>query len=116
MTWRLTMRVNGRVERQTFAEAADAFAGLEERCRAIVTGSRREAIKVAKRTYDPIVQVQARAELRGPGGAAGGVDVRGDGSTEAFTGRFRRRLVDVRKGEDAYAALRRALSSTSVAP
>lgn len=93
-----------------FDDAAAALAALEERARAVASGSRREEVKVARRTYAPIVQVQARLEVRGPRGAAGGVDVRGDGSTEAYTGRFRRQLLEPASGEDAYAALRRALS------
>jgi hypothetical protein len=104
-----------RVDRQSFATAGEAFAALEETCRAIANTSRREAVSLI-RTYEPVGQVQARAELRGPGRAAGGVDVRGDGSVEAFTGRWRRRIVEQEKGESAYAALRRALSSASAEP
>jgi hypothetical protein len=53
--------------------------------------------------------VIARLELTGPGRLRAGLDVRGDGSSEAFTGRVRRRLVEQRGDESAYDALRRAI-------
>jgi hypothetical protein len=55
-----------------------------------------------------------RIEVAGPGGwrptVHGGVDVRGDGSMVAFTGRVRRRAVDSEHGESAADALRRVLA------
>ena len=53
----------------------------------------------------------ARGELKGPKGLRVGVDVRGDGSAEAWTGRFSKQLIEQRDGEDAYSALRRSCAS-----
>jgi hypothetical protein len=62
------------------------------------------------RDIEPVAQVALRGEVAGPG-VRGGIDVRGDGSAEAFTGRWRRVLVERGAGETAHGALRRALGA-----
>jgi len=62
------------------------------------------------RRLEPVQVVVARLEVSGPRGLRAGVDVRGDGSSEAFTGRIRRHVLEQRSGESAYDALRRAVS------
>jgi hypothetical protein len=62
------------------------------------------------RKLEPVQQVVGRIEVTGPDRLRAGVDVRGDGSSEAFTGRVRRRLVEQRRRESAVDALRRVLA------
>ncbi|MDX6728089.1 MAG: hypothetical protein QOK49_2894, partial [Baekduia sp.] len=63
------------------------------------------------REYAPVAQVAVRGELRGRNGLRAGVDVRGDGSAEAFVGRIVRRVVEQADGEDAWSALRRVVAA-----
>jgi hypothetical protein len=114
VSWRITYRTGGRVERLRAGSLDEALALIEGRT---VDVPGRGPIDLRVRRFDPVQQVAARAELKGPDRVRAGLDVRGDGSAEAWTGRVRRRLVEQQAGEDAYAALRRVLSSmTSVDP
>ena len=112
MAYTLTIRQGPRVRRERFAELAEALAAVESRGRELERVADAEAVGGRMmRRYEPVQQVTARIELSGPGRLRAGVDVRGDGSSEAFTGRFRRQLVDQRRDESAYDALRRELAS-----
>jgi len=107
----LTVRRRGATDRERFGSLDEALAALEERLDALARPARRGEERGLSRSYAPVQQVAARGEIAGPGRLRGGVDLRGDGSAEAYTGRLRRRLVDRRAGETAYDALRRALSA-----
>jgi hypothetical protein len=107
--YRLTVRRRGATERRRFDALSEALDALESAVDALAPGERRPTDRALARDFAPVAQVAVRAEIHGPRGLRGGVDLRGDGSTEAFTGRVRRRLVERRPGETAYDALRRAL-------
>jgi hypothetical protein len=113
--FRLTMRVGPKVERSRHEALDAALEALRARLAREDPG--RPAVRVLAREIAPVGQVVARGEIAGPRGLRGGVDLRGDGSTEAWTGRWRRTVVDA-GGEDAVGALRRAFaqSGSSTAP
>jgi hypothetical protein len=106
-TVRTTIRIGPKVEHADHDDLLSALLALRERLTQVRPSN--ETKTVFKRDYAPIAQVLARGELRGADGGRGGVDLRGDGSAEAWTGRFRRRVVAQQAGEDAYAALARVL-------
>jgi hypothetical protein len=111
MPYTLTIRQGPKVTRERFGELEDAVAAAEERGRELEQGTDARPVGGGLiRRIEPVQQVVARLELTGPGRMRAGVDVRGDGSSEAFTGRLRRTLVEQRGGETAYDALRRVLS------
>jgi hypothetical protein len=112
MAFRVTVRAGAKVTRREAASLAEALDVVEEEARVASGGPRRKPVKMRTKTFEPVQQVATRVELRGAG-ARGGIDVRGDGSVEAWAGGWRRRVVEQQKGESAYAALRRALGSGS---
>ena len=111
--WTLTVRSGSRVERERFATLEEALAVMDARLDAIAPNARRAPKEVFGREYSPARQVTARAEVAGPGrllpDVHAGVDLRGDGCTEAWTGRVRRALVTAEPGETAVEALSRVL-------
>jgi len=111
VSYRVTVRIGPKVERRRFDGLEDALAQLEARGQDLAQGvdSRPVGGRLMQR-IEPVKQVVARLELSGPGRLRAGVDVRGDGSSEAFTGKLRRQLVKQRDGESAYDALRRELA------
>jgi len=110
----VTLRFSGaggaRVRRHRLPGLDEALAVLEEELSALRSQARREAIDLRVRRFEPVAQVAARGEIAGLRRLRGGVDLRGDGSMEAFTGRLRRQVVEQREGESPFDALRRALS------
>jgi hypothetical protein len=106
----LTVRSRAKVQKERHGGLEEALAALERAGTELAGGADAQPVGGSViRRIEPVQQVVARLELRGPGRLRAGVDVRGDGSSEAYMGRVRRQLVVQRPGEDAYGALRRAL-------
>jgi len=106
----VTVRVRGKVTRERYDSLDDALdeIRMEMNERARSAHAEPEGGGIMRR-IEPVQQVVARIELAGPRRLRAGVDVRGDGSSEAWTGRVRRRLIEQADGEDAVDALRRTL-------
>jgi hypothetical protein len=113
--WTLTSRAGSQVEREHLETLEAALAALAARVAALAPEASREEMQFMRRRIEPQRQVAARVEIAGPRGrrgtVRGGIDLRGDGSAEAFTGRVRRTVVECRRGESAVDALRRALAT-----
>ncbi len=114
--WRITVRNGPKVEKLKAEGLEEALDLLEREARVLSAGPGRRTVSLRMREFPPQQQVAGRVELAGPGVRAG-VDVRGDGAAEAWTGRLRRRVVEQEGRESPYDALRRVLAqSVSVDP
>jgi hypothetical protein len=117
----VVVRVGPKVEKVRAPTLAEALDELESRTRAAATAEgRRGTIDLRYRKFEPGDQVVIRSEVRGPGrwrpAVHAGLDVRGDGEIQAWTGGVQRSLLEPDDGETPYQALRRVLQSTSVEP
>ena len=110
--YRITVRSGAKVERERTDGLEAALDALERRGRELEsTAAGRPLGGTLIRRFEPVQQVVGRIELQGPGRLRAGVDIRGDGSAEAFTGRLRRALVEQHGEESPYDALRRELAA-----
>jgi hypothetical protein len=110
-SYTVTVRSGRKVRKQRHPGREEALAAIERIGSELADGvAERPVGGTLMRRLEPVHQVVGRIELAGPGRLRAGLDVRGDGSSEAYTGRLRRRLVEQRRGESAYDALRRAVS------
>lgn len=99
-----------RFERERYDDLDAALDGVEQAVQAILDGPAAKTVSPPLiRDFEPVHQVLGRVELSGPNRLHAGIDVRGDGSMVAFTGRLRRALIEVGSGENALGALRRTL-------
>jgi hypothetical protein len=110
--YRITVRIGPKVEREEYDDLGQALAAIERRGRDLERNAHAHAVGGRlMRKIGPERQVIGRIELRGPRRVSAGIDVRGNGSAEAFTGRIRREVVAQKRGESAYMALARTLAA-----
>jgi hypothetical protein len=112
--WKLTVRAGPKVTRSTFAAVAEALDELEARARELARTAPEEVVDAKFKRFEPAEQVVARLELAGPQrlvpSVRAGIDVRGDGSIEAYRGRVRRRVIADRGSESPFTALRQTVT------
>ena len=101
MSYRVTVRRGPKTSREKYETLNQALAAIEREAR-----GHRSTENALGRTYAPEDLVAARIELKGASQPAG-IDVRGDGSLVAWTGRVRRTPLE---GRDALEALRQSVS------
>ena len=115
MPWKLTVRSGPRVRKSAYEDLDTALTALEADARELASSAPRRPLNARVKRFDPAEQVFARLELSGPqrlvAGVRAGIDIRGDGSAEAYRGRVRREVIEARNGESPYAALRRTLQA-----
>ena len=119
MSWRVTVRI-GPEGRAAASARRSTRRSTPSSCtrRAASNTERRETVDVRVRRYEAGDQVAGAGRAERARRRASGVDVRGDGGVQAWTGpRAPRRPLELEDGETPFEALRRVVvQSTSVEP
>jgi hypothetical protein len=115
MAYTVTIRTGPKITRARHESLAGAIDALERELTTLGPTGRRDTQRALSREYEPGEQVAARGELAGPSRlrprVRAGADLRGDGSIAVYRGKVRRELIERRRDEGAFDALRRALGS-----
>ena len=109
--YKVTVREGAKVRHSHFDGLGEALDAVESSARDLSDSADAKPVEtLIFRNFDPVQQVVARVELSGPRRLRAGIDVRGDGSVESYTGRLRRQLIRLRAEESPYQALRRTVA------
>jgi hypothetical protein len=101
VSYKVTVRRGSGVEREQYETLNQAIAAVERHAY-----GRSRPVEALGRRYEPDQIVAARIELKGANQRAG-IDVKGDGTLVAWTGRIVRKELP---GDDAIKALRQSVS------
>jgi hypothetical protein len=108
------VREGPRVSRARFESVEEALVHVRDSAQAISGRASGRTVNAVLRSFDPVEQVVGRVEVLVSEGRfrtslRAGVDVRGDGSIEAFRGGVQRVVVEPGPGEGVFDALRHTL-------
>ncbi len=114
----LTVREGPKFTRHRCDTVGDAIGIVRDEALRLSAGANGRPVQSLARKMEPVERVVARVEVkiaegRLRGARRAGVDVRGDGSLEAYRGGFTRRVVDPLPGEDVFGAVHRALGGSN---
>jgi hypothetical protein len=111
--WKLVVRDGPTVRKSIHPTLGEALDGLQAETAEAANRAPAREVDLRFRSYGPEDRVVMRAEVKGPqrhfAKVTAGIDVRGDNRLEPWLGGAARSEVEVRKGETAWQALRRAL-------
>ncbi|MGH2905626.1 MAG: hypothetical protein ACRDKI_02515 [Solirubrobacterales bacterium] len=117
----MSVREGPRFSRLRTNSIDELFDAVEDHARLIASRADGSSVDAMFKTFEPIERVVGRIEIAGERRGLisrdrAGIDVRGDGSMEAFIGRTNREVVEPLPGESVVAALRRSFSNPDRSP
>lgn len=111
----LKVRDGARTLRERFDSRDALLSAAGRHAEDLAAAAANRPIKTPLRDFDPIDQVVGRVEISRKGhrpllGEHAGIDVRGDGSMEAWSGKLSRTVIEQSPGETVLGALKRGFN------